>query len=72
MTVLWALPLIFAGLDELLFRRQQPTRLVGAALALVVIWQFFVSTEILVIAGLVAAVSPLSFLLWARFVLCVT
>lgn len=50
-------PLMVVALDELLVRQRRSPYGIGAAMAVLVTVQFFVSTEVLVIAGLFTAVA---------------
>ena len=54
-TFLLAVPLMVACLDELLIRQTKSPRSVGIALGLLVVLQFFLSTEVLVIAVICGA-----------------
>jgi hypothetical protein len=50
-------PLIFLVLDELLVRERRPKRHLGVLLGLLVIIQFFVSTELLAITAIIALIA---------------
>jgi len=50
-SVLFTLPLIVACFDELLIRQRRPPWVPGACLGLLAAFQFFIGTEVLVIAG---------------------
>ncbi len=62
------LPLILGCLDELLVRQRRRPVPVGIALGLLVVVEFFVSTELLVIAGMSAAIGVLLLVLYRAVV----
>lgn len=58
-------PLVVAGLDEMLVRQLRPPVLIGILLGLLVVVQFFVGTEVLLITTIMATVSVVLVVLYA-------